>query len=416
VTRCVLPAVGFATMAGTLIGSADAAAEQAAEQCQSVATGREAPPASAEHLLLQLGGQASVAELRAKQTSNATSSGCQGMRDVEKSCSSDGCRVLATNMRGRSCNSYCASSGHVCVGAWEEVEEDCNVKYTITCDDASVPTSDLLCQCAPLGTGVVTPAPSAVSVPLQTFFWNVHWECSLAANGAKGTCKHRIGRRFTELAREAGAEIVASVELSDGNSRPSSLPYFGLAGWTQVDGPCKYGHQGDAAALAFAPSWRVEKSGGGCLRTDSDTRAYAVARVVPPKPVMGCPRLCVVAIHAPHTFINNGKSTVQRVCGEAASRCAVAMGDWNVPARHVDRLWSQLIGGTPPHIVKPDVRTCCWPESHHYGVFDHLATNIPGAVHDGHKVHPYQLLSEHPTKQHRAVAARLMLPCAVTSS
>jgi hypothetical protein len=383
------------------------AAELGSEQCTgSIAVQRE-PPASTDHILLQLGGRASVAEQSAKQASEASGTFCQGMHDVEKQCSKDGCRVLATNMRGNSCASYCANSGHVCVGAWEEVEENCEIKYALTCEDSSVPTSDLICQCAPSST---IAQPPAASVPLQTFFWNVHWECSLSARGAKATCKHRIGRRFAQLALEAKAEVVASVELSDGNSKPASLSSFGLPGWTQVDGLCKHGNGGDAAALAFAPTWRVEKSGGGCLRTDYDTRAFAVARVVPPQPVQGCPRLCIIAIHAPHSYINKGKATVQRVCGEAASRCGVAMGDWNVPARNVGRLWSQLIGGRVPGAAVPDVRTCCFPESHHYGVFDHLATNIQGARHDGHKVYPYQLLSENPVKQHRAVAARLILP------
>jgi len=203
---------------------------------------------------------------------------------------------------------------------------------------------------------------------------------------------------------------VASVELSDGSSRPASLPLFGLKGWTQVDGPCAHGSGGDAAALAFRPGWRVEDSDGGCLRTDYDTRAFAVARVTPPRPVMGCPHLCVVAIHAPHSYINAGKDKVSKVCGKAVERCTVAMGDWNVPARHVHRLWSQLIGGAAPHSIHPDERTCCFPESHHYGIFDHLATNIQGAKHIGHKIHPYQLLGENPVKQHRAVAARLALP------
>jgi len=213
-----------------------------------------------------------------------------------------------------------------------------------------------------------------------------------------------------QLTRAARADIVASVELSDGNSRPASLPNFGLDGWTQVDGPCRCGGGGDAAALAFAPGWRVEKSDGGCLRTDCDTRAFAVARVAPPRPIRGCRHLCVVAIHAPHSFINNGRSKVQQVCGDAVEHCAVAMGDWNVPARHVHRLWAQLIGGARPHSVGPNERTCCFPEAHHYGVFDHLATNIPGATRTGHQVHPYQLLAENPVKQHRAVAAHLSLP------
>lgn len=247
-------------------------------------------------------------------------------------------------------------------------------------------------------------------VPLSTFFWNVHWECSVAAGGASSACKQRIGRRFAELARASGAQVVASVELSDGMSQPASLPQFGLVGWTQVDGPCRHGDRGDSAALAFAPGWLVQKSGGGCLRDDSDTRAFAVARVQPPSPVRGCPSLCFVAIHAPHSSINKGKETVRDVCGGAEQRCAVAMGDWNVPANLVGRLWSQLIGGILPRTAQPNQRTCCFPESHHYGIFDHLATNIGGAVHAGHTVHPYQLLEENPVKQHRAVSARLTLP------
>merc|ERR1712061_575629 len=94
----------------------------------------------------------------------------------------------------------------------------------------------------------------------------------------------------------------------------------------------KRGWGGDAAALAFAPGWVVEKSYGGCLRKDSDTRAFAVARVVPPRPVSGCPNLCFVGLHAPHSWIDHGKDMVQGVCGDAVERCVIAMGDWNVPA------------------------------------------------------------------------------------
>lgn len=262
-------------------------------------------------------------------------------------------------------------------------------------------------------TGVVRRAQDHVqgsAVPVSTLFWNVHWECSVAARGASHSCKRRIGQRFVELAKAAEAEVVASVELSDGMSKPASLIYFGLNGWTQVDGPCAKGSGGDSAALAFAPSWRVEASGGGCLRYDWDTRAFAVARVVPPSPVEGCPSLCFVAIHAPHTSIHKGKEEVSRVCGDSAHHCAVAMGDWNTPVYGVGNLWSSLIGGDKPHLSFPDERTCCWPESHHYGVFDHVATNVPGAVQDSFKVHPYQLLEENPRKQHKAVAARLLLP------
>lgn len=251
--------------------------------------------------------------------------------------------------------------------------------------------------------------------PLKTFFWNVHWECSLSANGASRACKQQIGQRFAQLATQSGAQIVASIELSNGMSQPASLVDYGLYGWTQVNGPCSRGSNGDAAALAFAPGWKVLTSGGGCLRSDYDTRAFAVANVVPPTPVQGCPSLCVVGIHAPHSSINAGKDIVQTVCGSAVNQCALAMGDWNVPAYGVSGLWSSLIGGNAPTLTLPDERTCCFPESRHYGVFDHFATNIPGAQRSDNTVFPYQLLELNPVKQHRPVSVNVNLPGAATS-
>jgi len=382
----------------------------AAEETCLAASGRCADdaPASRESLLLQVGGRLETA---------SKGSSCPNLPDVERQCSSDGCTVLADRMQGRSCADYCSASGYTCVAAWEEVREDCNVKFALTCDESGIQTSDLLCQCAPPGVHPL-PQPSLPSpgpgtgepLHLSTFFWNVHWECSMAARGASRSCKRHIGRRFAELAKESKAQIVASVELSDTSSQPASLEHFGLTGWTQVNGPCASGDGGDAAALAFAPDWVVQQSGGGCLRHDWDTRAFAVARVAPPRPVEGCASLCVVAIHAPHSSITRGHDVVKSVCGDARERCTVAMGDWNVPGHGVGKLWAQLIGGSSPSKPQPDERSCCYPESHHYGVFDHLATNIVGARHSGHIVHPYQLLEENPVKQHRAVSASLLLP------
>jgi len=100
---------------------------------------------------------------------------------------------------------------------------------------------------------------------------------------------------------------------------------------------------------------------------------------------------------------------VRSVCGDATERCALAMGDWNVPGEDVAGLWDVLIGGGAPSRPQPDERTCSNPESYHYGKFDHLATNVPDAQHTGHVVHPYQLLEDNPRKQHRAVSARLVL-------
>lgn len=235
----------------------------------------------------------------------------------------------------------------------------------------------------------------------------------MAARGASQACKQKIGKRFVQLVREAGASVAASIELADSASSPASLVKFGLSGWTQVDGSCVgHGNGGDSAALAFAPGWRVEKSGGGCLRHDWDTRAMAVARVVPPSVINDCPSLCFLAVHAPHSAITKGRELVHSVCGDAAERCAVAMGDWNTPADGVGRLWADLVGGAPPVMVQPNERTCCFPESDHYGVFDHVATNIDGARHDQHVVHPYQHLEDYPLKQHRAVSSHFLVPSA----
>lgn len=39
---------------------------------------------------------------------------------------------------------------------------------------------------------------------------------------------------------------------------------------------------------------------------------------------------------------------VRSVCGDATERCALAMGDWNVPGEDVAGLWDVLIGGGAP--------------------------------------------------------------------
>merc|ERR1719401_2539491 len=105
---------------------------------------------------------------------------------------------------------------------------------------------------------------AAGGVSMSTFFWNVHWQCSVAARGSSGACKARASQRFIELAGDV--DIAAAVELSNGMSEPVTL----IPGRTQVNGPCARGNGGDSVALSFAAGWRVEKSGGGCLRGDWD--------------------------------------------------------------------------------------------------------------------------------------------------
>mmetsp|Transcript_42658 Transcript_42658/g.91503 ORF Transcript_42658/g.91503 Transcript_42658/m.91503 type:complete len:382 (+) Transcript_42658:194-1339(+) len=246
---------------------------------------------------------------------------------------------------------------------------------------------------------------------VTAFFWNVHWQCSNAARGAKWTCKDKAKSKFVELAKQEQASIVGSVELSHGMSTPVQLnDAGGLEGWTQINGPCKWGDHGDSAALAFAPGWEVQDSHGGCLRWDADTRAFAVAKVKPPTEVRGCPLLCVIAVHAPHSSINRGGDDVSRVCGDAREQCTIAFGDWNKPAYDIYGLWSSLVGGTAPHFSVPNERSCCFPESDHYGIFDHLATNIPNAAHDSWNLFPYQILEENPVQEHRPLAVKIHLP------
>jgi len=54
--------------------------------------------------------------------------------------------VLTAPYSGR-CDKYCGSFGHVCMTAAEEVNENCQVKYTGSCSEAIRGTSDMLCRC-----------------------------------------------------------------------------------------------------------------------------------------------------------------------------------------------------------------------------------------------------------------------------
>jgi len=59
-----------------------------------------------------------------------------------------GCQALVlTAPFGNRCDRYCESFGHVCVAAAEEVNENCEVKYSARCDQKIVGTSDMLCTC-----------------------------------------------------------------------------------------------------------------------------------------------------------------------------------------------------------------------------------------------------------------------------
>jgi hypothetical protein len=96
---------------------------------------------------------------------------CTGMRNVEKTCSANGCKVLADHMEGRTCREYCGDSGLSCAGAWEEVNEDCNAKAEMTCDQTWPHTSDLLCECVPPGSADV-PSPGLMDPSKVRLVWS----------------------------------------------------------------------------------------------------------------------------------------------------------------------------------------------------------------------------------------------------
>ena len=60
---------------------------------------------------------------------------------------STGCTALTDSWTGGTCDEYCSLHGKGCIGAWDEVSDDCNIAATWTCDQVAVATSDMICQC-----------------------------------------------------------------------------------------------------------------------------------------------------------------------------------------------------------------------------------------------------------------------------
>merc|ERR1712087_447420 len=48
---------------------------------------------------------------------------------------------------GGSCDQYCNQFGHICAGAWEEMNENCVIKKEYQCHEPILDTSDMLCKC-----------------------------------------------------------------------------------------------------------------------------------------------------------------------------------------------------------------------------------------------------------------------------
>lgn len=93
---------------------------------------------------------------------------CSAMRgDV---CEGNSCkRFVGSGMRGRSCAEYCCEFGLGCVGAWEEVDNNCAEEESWTCEQtekrAGGATDDVICECDGDGGTLVAPCPTSARVP-----------------------------------------------------------------------------------------------------------------------------------------------------------------------------------------------------------------------------------------------------------
>lgn len=70
------------------------------------------------------------------------------LKDVEKWCSRDGCRVLADSPE-KSCEAFCFGQSLRCVAAWTQHEdaEDCAMDSSLSCGASPAMNSSLICQC-----------------------------------------------------------------------------------------------------------------------------------------------------------------------------------------------------------------------------------------------------------------------------
>lgn len=117
----------------------------------------QAPSLASDHQLIQTRGSLSVGRVaqHAPGDFSGRSEGlgprCVKMQDAELVCPhpGNGCRVLANGMTGRTCREYCEKQQLKCVDAWEERDDDCEIKENLTCDQTYSSTHDLLCECSP---------------------------------------------------------------------------------------------------------------------------------------------------------------------------------------------------------------------------------------------------------------------------
>lgn len=86
-------------------------------------------------------------EINDKQTPSCDE-GSWPDRDHALVCGS--CKVLVDHFSSvyKTCQGYCSRIGRQCVGAWEEIDDTCNVLHDLTCDQ-QIDSSDAICECSP---------------------------------------------------------------------------------------------------------------------------------------------------------------------------------------------------------------------------------------------------------------------------
>lgn len=315
------------------------------------------------------------------------------------------------------------------------------------------------------------------TVPVPVLWWNSGFQCSeaYAYDCPVGTlspspaCSDAAAATFSQLVLKHNVQIAAALylfprsaaqsvptaqDIETGRIRPSdivrdSVPhifteqrYLGNA-WRQVHAKCWVDGYPDRIELLFAAGWTVLSSGDGCLdgpalsnsffAVNNTERAFAVARVAPPRPFGGCPELCVLAVHMPHALPSRGQGTIRRVCAGVLKHCVVAFGDWDgtkgsersiSAARHLrsdadGREWVQadiakekfaalVPDSTPPSLALPGdgKDTCCFLCVGRNGAYDRLLTTVASAVGMA-QVLDYPITEHLPVAAHKPVLVTL---------
>jgi len=191
----------------------------------------------------------------ASTATEASTNRCDGLTDVKQTCpdtmSDNGCKVLADNMRGRTCRQYCSEHKLACVGAWEEESDDCNVKKTLTCDETYGTTSDLLCECSPQDGAADVDSTVGAASASGRLVWSEEFDGSsvntskwdiVNKGGGFGNNEKQFYRSENAIVQDGVLKIEAKCESYGGDSFTSAkLRTKGKADW----GP---GHRVDVRA------------------------------------------------------------------------------------------------------------------------------------------------------------------------